>query len=159
MPVYFAQDPIGGAIKIGCTNDVPARIRSLESHYGRSLALRATIEGDLEEERLIFERFAHLRFGRTEQFRPAADLMAFIGLPPDDDIDPDLVVAMVPVFRWPAAMPITIDLPSDRYAVLKELASEQGQEPSSFIRSVLEQIVAPEAQRRGIRLFQFPEEG
>ena len=79
--IYFAQPIEGGPVKIGFTSDVDARLRQLEVYYGRPLALLGIMEGDRDEERSIHGRFAHLRFGRTEQFRPAADLMAFIGRP------------------------------------------------------------------------------
>lgn len=79
--VYVCQPTTGGPVKIGHSADVPARIRQLEAHYGRPLALLATLPGGLEEEQAIHRRFAHLRLGRTEQFRPGADLMAFLGRP------------------------------------------------------------------------------
>jgi hypothetical protein len=82
MPtIYFAQPTDGGPIKIGTTGDVESRLRQLETHYGRPMALLATMPGGRDEERAIHEQFAHLRFGRTEQFRPAPDLLAFIGRP------------------------------------------------------------------------------
>ena len=88
--IYFAQLP-GGSIKIGTTVDVEARLQSLESHYGTELALLATMPGDRSVEAEIHERFSHLRLGRTEQFQPAADLMAFIGRPLLVDPNPDAV--------------------------------------------------------------------
>jgi hypothetical protein len=39
------------------------------------------MEGDRSAEQEIHARFAHLRLGRTEQFRPGNDLMRFIGMP------------------------------------------------------------------------------
>jgi hypothetical protein len=80
--VYFLQATDGtGPVKIGTSVDVPARVKALESHYRRPLAVLATMPGGRDEERAIHERFSHLRFGRTEQFRPEADLLAFIGRP------------------------------------------------------------------------------
>lgn len=81
MSVYFAQGVDGGAIKIGTSRNVPARLRQLESNYARPLVLLGTLPGGRSEEQAIHERFAHLRLGRTEQFRPEADLMKFIGRP------------------------------------------------------------------------------
>lgn len=79
--VYFVQPIDGGPIKIGFSGDVPGRIQQLEAHYGCRLAILATMEGGREEEKAIHERFSHLRFGRTEQFRPGPELLAFIGRP------------------------------------------------------------------------------
>lgn len=82
MPIYFAQATEGGgAIKVGFSDNVPARIKQLEAHYGRPLAVLATLPGGREEEREIHERFASLRFGKTEQFRPDPELLTFIGRP------------------------------------------------------------------------------
>lgn len=84
----------GGPIKIGHSADVDARIQQLEAHYGCPLALLATLPGGEEEEAAIHARFDHLRFGRTEQFRPALDLMAFIGRPLLVDPNPHAVEVM-----------------------------------------------------------------
>jgi Meiotically up-regulated gene 113 len=91
--IYFAQLPTG-AIKIGCSEDVDARLGQLEGHYRQPVALLHTMEGDRETEREIHERFSHLRFGRTEQFRPAVDLMTFIGKPLLVSQNPDAVEAI-----------------------------------------------------------------
>lgn len=89
MPVYFVQPVDGGPIKIGHSVNVPTRLKELETIYARPLALLATIPGGRDEERAIHERFSALRFGKTEQFRPESDLLAFIGCP--------LFVSAVPV--------------------------------------------------------------
>jgi hypothetical protein len=92
--IYVLQAPDGGPLKIGFSDDVPARIRQLESHYRRPLALLATMDGGREEERAIHERFAEHRLGRTEQFKPVAEIMAFIGRPLLVSAAPDTVEAM-----------------------------------------------------------------
>lgn len=92
--IYFAQPVAGGPIKIGTTTNLDARLKQLEYTYKQPLALLATTEGGREREAEIHEHFRHLRFGRTEQFRPAPELMAFIGKPLLVDANPDLVEAM-----------------------------------------------------------------
>ncbi len=79
--VYFMQATEGGPVKIGHSADVDRRRTTLEGFYGKELAVLATLPGGRKEERQIHSRFAHLRIGRTEQFRPAIDLMEFIGRP------------------------------------------------------------------------------
>lgn len=79
--VYFIQAVDGGPIKIGYSKDVEARRRMLESAYKRPLAVLATMPGGRKEEAEVHDRFSHLRFGRTEQFRPNAELLEFIGRP------------------------------------------------------------------------------
>lgn len=52
------------------------------------------MEGGREDERNIHARFAHLRFGRSEQFRPDPELMTFIGRPLLAVANPDTVEVM-----------------------------------------------------------------
>lgn len=92
--IYFVQPIDGGPIKIGHSEDISRRLPQLESHYGCALALLATMDGGQDQERLIHERFEHLRFGRTEQFRPARDLMEFIRRPLLVHAAPDAVEVM-----------------------------------------------------------------
>jgi hypothetical protein len=92
--IYFAQSPDGGTVKIGCSDNVPTRIKQLETHYGRPLALLATMPGGRDQERAIHERFDRHRLRKTEQFRPAAEIMAFIGRPLLVGPDPDAVEVM-----------------------------------------------------------------
>jgi hypothetical protein len=93
--IYFLQSVNGGPIKIGCTTNLPVRVAQLEATYGQPLALLGSREGDRKTEAEIHAKFAHLRFGKTEQFRPAADLMSFIGKPLLVDPNPDAVEAML----------------------------------------------------------------
>lgn len=95
--IYFLQNVNGGTVKIGFTDNLNARCKQIEAYYGCPLAILATMKGDRETEREIHERFANLRFGRTEQFRPAVDLMAFIGRPLLVGANPDAVEAMPPI--------------------------------------------------------------
>jgi Meiotically Up-regulated Gene 113 (MUG113) protein len=99
--IYFAQAVEGGPIKIGYSDNLKVRHHQLEAYYGTSLAILATMPGGPEIEAEIHERFAHLRFDRKtrrgrqpEQFRPAPDLMAFIGQPVMVGMNPDAIEAM-----------------------------------------------------------------
>jgi hypothetical protein len=96
--IYFIQGTDGGPVKIGYSANVDDRLRQLEVHYGQPLALLATMPGGPDVEAEIHERFRHLRLKgksnlgrRIEQFRPAADLMAFIGRPLLVGVNPDAV--------------------------------------------------------------------
>jgi hypothetical protein len=97
MPVYFLQPVTGGPVKIGHAVDIERRRAQLECHYGQPLALLATLPGGRDEEQAIHHRFASLRFGRSEQFRPGPELMAFINRPLLVDPNPDAVESMEPV--------------------------------------------------------------
>jgi Meiotically Up-regulated Gene 113 (MUG113) protein len=99
--IYFMQPVDGGPIKIGFSDNVEVRHRQLEAHYGKPLAILATMPGDPTVEAKVHERFAHLRLGeqgkrgrQPEQFRPAPDLMEFIGRPLLVCTNPDAVEAM-----------------------------------------------------------------
>lgn len=112
--IYFAQTE-SGSIKIGTTTDLPGRLAGLESDYKGRLCLLATMPGGRAEERAIHARFAHLRLGRTEQFRPGPDLMAFIGKPLLASPDPDLIGAV----RGPSV--VVVWLSDDELAELARL--------------------------------------
>jgi hypothetical protein len=94
--IYFARavEIENAPIKIGFSDDIDRRLEQLEWRYRTPLALLATMPGGREEEKAVHERFAHLRFGTTEQFRPAPELLAFIGLPLLASANPDAVEAM-----------------------------------------------------------------
>jgi hypothetical protein len=92
--IYFLQSVDGGPVKIGTTEDLAVRWKALEADYGCELALLAIMPGGKDEEAEVHERFAAIRLGRTEQFRPTADLMAFIGRPLLVGLNPDTVEVM-----------------------------------------------------------------
>lgn len=106
--IYFLQATDGGPVKVGfTTQDVEDRVKQLESHYGKPLAVLATLPGDHDREREIHERFAHLRLGRTEQFQPARELMDFIDRPLLVDPNPETVEAIPS--RHTGTLPAKID--------------------------------------------------
>jgi hypothetical protein len=135
MPVYFAQSPLGGPVKIGASKDVDARLRQLEAHYGCPLALLATMPGGRAEERAVHERFAGLRLGRTEQFRPAPALMEFIGRPLLVGANPDAVAAMGG--GGPATNQARIELPVEEFDRLRKAARRRGLSVSAFLRQAV----------------------
>lgn len=94
--IYFVQPVSGGPVKIGTTINLESRLKQLESHYGQPLAVLATQEGGRTEEAEIHARFSHLRFGHTEQFKPAPELMDFIGRPLLVNPDPSAVESLSP---------------------------------------------------------------
>jgi hypothetical protein len=76
--VYFARFE-NGAIKIGVTEHLDSRLPALECFYRGRLEVLGTIPGDRQTERQLHKRFAHLRLGQPEQFRPTRELMEFLG--------------------------------------------------------------------------------
>ena len=90
--IYFARLATG-AIKIGTAVDPRKRIRGLVSVYDTPVILLKTLPGGPEEERAIHQRFAHLRLGKKEQFRPGPDLLEFIGVAAEGWPDPRKVWA------------------------------------------------------------------
>jgi hypothetical protein len=149
MMVYFLQSARGGPVKIGFSADVSKRIRQLQGMYGVTLTLLAAIEGDREREREMHDRFAHLRIEGTEQFRPAADLMEFLGHPVHADANPDEVDAMClpkgKVGRFQVCLSNEENILIDRIA--KALSPDY---PPS--RSVVVRLAIREAARRRLLL-------
>jgi hypothetical protein len=94
--IYFVQavEIENAPIKIGYSEDVNRRLDQLEWNYRTPLALLATMPGGRDKERVIHARFSHLRIGTTEQFRPAQELMEFIGRPLLVGTNPETVEAM-----------------------------------------------------------------
>ncbi len=78
--IYFVQLD-SGSIKIGTTENLGPRLAQIAWERGTDVTVLATLPGGREEEQQIHERFAHLRLGRTEQFKPAKELLEFIGNP------------------------------------------------------------------------------
>lgn len=130
--IYFLQPLDGGPVKIGCSVDVGRRQRQLEGIYGRPLALLATMPGDRKVERRIHTRFARLRLGRSEQFRPARELLEFIGRPALVSANPDTIEAM-PV----DSRSIRLELTEDQHARLRVVAAQAGLSMAAFARTVV----------------------
>jgi hypothetical protein len=137
--IYCFQSIHGGSIKIGFSNNIERRRAELESHYGQPLALLAVMEGGRDEERSIHLRFDHLRIGRSEQFRPAPELMAFIGRPLLVDPNPDAVEVMSGPPRY--TKPIRLDLSPEIHQMLRVVAAENGKPMAVFARDLIEETV------------------
>jgi hypothetical protein len=133
--IYFMQPTDGGPVKIGCSVDVERRHDQLEWHYGKPLALLATLPGDRETEREIHGRFAHLRIGRTEQFRPAADLMEFIGRPLLVDPNPEAVEGIEPAGPPPIDIRIRVDAKLQKQ--LQAAAEKEFTTVAAFVRGAI----------------------
>jgi hypothetical protein len=69
-------------VKIGYSADGRQRRQRLQRAYKCKLRILAVMEGGAKEERVLHQRFAHLRIATTEQFRSSRDLMEYLGLPP-----------------------------------------------------------------------------
>jgi hypothetical protein len=137
------QDVNGGPIKIGFSDDIDARRKQLEFSYGRPLAILATMPGGREEEAEIHARFSHLRLGRKEQFRPAADLLNFINRPLLVDPNPEAVEAMED-----SRKPMVVQMRGSEEwkAFIERLAEMDGDTVAKFI----ERLIRKEAKERGI---------
>lgn len=146
--IYFAQAVGGGPIKIGCSVDVDTRIRALEHHYKQPLVLLATMPGGRDEERMIHEKFAEHRLRRTEQFRPAAEIMEFIGRPLLVGADPDAVEVMETELDRPRQTAFRFD--EETMSMIDELVEYYSRESGKRITrtGVVEQAIREMAERR-----------
>lgn len=138
--IYFVQSIDGGPVKIGYSFDVESRIAQLEKHYGKSLAILATMPGGRDEETTIHRRFAHLRCGRTEQFRPAPELMSFIDRPLF--VNQGDVELMEPTVKKDNLKAILFTLPADIHRALRVAAAEHEQSMATFARRIIEDYLS-----------------
>jgi hypothetical protein len=76
--IYFVR-LASGAIKIGYTEFLDQRLVGLRYSYRGKAELLHAMEGGYETERELHAQFGHLRLGRSEQFQPGPDLLAFMG--------------------------------------------------------------------------------
>lgn len=144
--IYFLQPTDGGAIKIGFTEDLDARRRQLERHYGCPLAILATMPGGREEEAEIHERFDELRLGRTEQFRPAPELMEFIGRPLLVGANPEAVEAMLGT--PPDGSLVILSIKCRRE--WREWAMDIAKAERASLATLIDQLLAVRARERGL---------
>jgi len=125
------QSPDGGPVKIGYSINLDARRRHLEWYYGRSMALLGSIPGGRKEEKEIHARFAHLRFGKTEQFRPTAELMEFIGRPLLVSANPDAVEVMETLTR------VRLDVDPDEHLHLRMAAAVLNLSMAAYVKQLV----------------------
>lgn len=138
--IYFAQPVGGGPIKIGHSNNVARRVARLSANYGTRLVVLATIEGDREREKVVHERFAHLRIHPTEQFRPGLDLLEFIGCPSAAHPDPDTVKEL-PVRSRVGIKSIWIHLSPEAHRNLRVAAAAADMSVPAYAREAIRYVL------------------
>ncbi len=152
--IYATQATTGGPVKIGYSDNVPARIRQLERHYDRRLLLLATLPGSEVEERAIHDRFAHLRLGYTEQFRPAADLMVFLGLPIPPDPSPEAMKPMSGRSASRGTRGTSIRIPAATWALVRQAAFKSGRSPKAWANQIVREHAEAELLNEAYRIVQ-----
>ena len=75
--IYFIQAADNGLIKIGYTDDIKQRLRTLRTMSPERLYLMKVIKGDQKQETLLHKRFNCLR-SHGEWFRPERELLEYI---------------------------------------------------------------------------------
>jgi hypothetical protein len=86
--VYFIQGSRGGLIKIGSSNDPPARLAEFQVNCPVRLRLLGVIwGGGIFREHYLHDEFKHLR-QHGEWFRPTPELLAYIAASATDAADP-----------------------------------------------------------------------
>jgi Meiotically up-regulated gene 113 len=135
--IYFMQPTDGGPVKIGYSIDVDRRQSELEETYGRPLVVLATMEGGRVEEGKIHRRFRRHRIGQSEQFRPDAELMEFIGRPPLVGINPDACDAMDSEIKA-----VRLELSPEAHKELRIEAAKHDMSMAAFVRGLVEDFLA-----------------
>jgi hypothetical protein len=138
--IYFFQPIAGGPVKIGSSKDITRRHEQLEAYYGCPLTILGTMPGERDKEREIHERFAHLRLGRTEQFRPTNELMKFIGRPLLVSANPDIMEAIPPI-RPSNLKHIRVQLSEKHQAKLRIAAAQSGMSMAAYARAILVEAI------------------
>jgi hypothetical protein len=142
--IYFIQPTGGGPIKIGTTENLEQRLKGLDAAFGTEWALLATMPGSYEEERALHQRFRHLALGR-ELFRPARELLEFIGKPLLASPDPEAVEGVRPIWK-------TVDVEASVVMKARMVAASRGIAVMEYLSDVLRPLVredlATEAARR-----------
>lgn len=108
------------------------RLKQLAAEYGEELEVLAVTEGSFDQERELHRRFAHLRIGRSEQFEPGDDLIAFIvreGLPWDGT---DEAIELKSV---------RLELSPETHKELRIEAANQGVSMAALVRSWVEEFL------------------
>jgi len=75
--IYFLEDKISNAIKIGYTKNMKQRFRAHDGSNPNRLIILKTIHGEKELEKLLHFRFNHIR-KKKEWFRNTDELKGFI---------------------------------------------------------------------------------
>lgn len=75
--VYFIQGETNPLIKIGIASDLNSRLSGIQTGNPDRLKVLATIPGGKEEEKIIHNKFSHLRI-RGEWYKPEPDLLSYI---------------------------------------------------------------------------------
>jgi hypothetical protein len=78
--IYFARlgDSLSDPIKIGVTQNLAHRIKTLEDEYGCRIEVLGIMRGSWETEQALHHRFREFRVRRTEQFVPAEEILRFV---------------------------------------------------------------------------------
>lgn len=142
--IYFIQTA-SGSIKIGTTINLRARLTALANEYQAPVSLLGTRPGGAEEEKEIHGRFAHLRLGKTEQFRPAPELLEFIGKPLLASAAHDAVKAARSRRDSRRRKFIMLELKDDERARLDRLVAAGGERAS--YASVLRELIDRAAEK------------
>jgi len=69
--------PDGGPIKMGYTEYVEQRLKSLQTGHYDTLKILKAISGSIKSERALHKKIKHIRL-RGEWFKPAEELLDFI---------------------------------------------------------------------------------
>jgi hypothetical protein len=133
--LYFVQPAGGGPIKIGTTGNLEARLQRLNAIFGVEWSLLGTMPGGWPEKRAIHRRFWHLALG-CEQFRPARELLEFLGKPQLVGANPEAVE----VISYPDAR-VNVQIDEDVVKPARLVATARGITLAEYISELLRPLV------------------
>jgi hypothetical protein len=133
--LYFVQPAGGGPIKIGTTGNLEARLQQFNAIFGVEWSVLGTMPGGRPEKRAIHRRFWHLALG-CEQFRPARELLEFLGKPQLVGANPEAVE----VISYPDAR-VNVQIDEDVVKPARQVATARGITVAEYISEILRPIV------------------
>lgn len=153
--IYFVQSG-HGAVKIGFSHNPAGRISSIQGIAADEVRLLGLMEGDIDVERQLHKQFADCRI-RGEWFRPASELLAFIGELPKITMPPNRAVGRKPrpltaeeVKKWRQERNLTQREAAEKLDI--PLRTYQGWEAgrrktqAAFIRQLMRRVSKPKLQ-------------
>lgn len=150
---YFIQAGENGAIKVGTTNNILARINLFKTHHDKELIVRLLIPGGIYVEREVSKRFKHLRI-RGEWYSPGEDLISYMETLKDQNITADLrdaKHALISRFNGnlDGSRKFEFVLPRELYPIFEKMSIEADIEPSVLARRIIASYIE---QKTGTRM-------
>lgn len=147
--IYFARVGKDGPIKIGKTVYLPRRMDQHGDCYGGPLEVLGAIDGGVEKEREIHERFAHLRIrtrrpgGPPELFEASVEILGYVE---KHCRKPDLLDQL---HEEDKGRFVRLQLPVEEHRKLRRLAADEDTNMALLTRRIVLEYLAKHTPKGG----------